>query len=56
MINALDLALAKHIQTLSHSDPLVLWAIKSLQEGSPLFSCSTLADWTFEEGHLYFKG
>ena len=46
----------RNIQTLSHSDPLVLCAIKSLQEGSPLFSCSTLADWTFEGGHLYYKG
>ena len=30
VINALDLALTKHIQTSSCSDPLVLWAIKSL--------------------------
>ena len=35
VINALDLALAKHIQTSSRSDPLVLCAIKSLHEGSP---------------------
>ena len=41
VINALDLALTKHIQASSHSDPLVLHAIKSLQEGSPLFSHST---------------
>ena len=56
VINALDLALTKHILTSSHSDPLVLWAIKSLQEGLPLFSRSTLMDWTFERGHLYYKG
>ena len=55
MINALDLALVKHIQTLLHSNPLVLWAIKSLQEGLPLFSHSALMDWTFEGGHLYYK-
>ena len=55
VINTLDLALAKHIQTSSCSDPLVLWAIKSLQEGSPLFPHSALADWTFEGGHLYYK-
>ena len=56
VINTLDLALTRHIQTLSHSNPLVLRAIKGLQEGSPLFSHSALMDWTFEEGHLYYKG
>ena len=56
VINALDLALARHVQTSSHSNPLVLRAIKSLHEGSPLFPHSALADWTFEEGHLYYKG
>ena len=55
VINALDLALVKHIQTSSHSDPLVLQAVKSLQEGLPLFSHSALADWMFEGGHLYYK-
>ena len=56
IINALDLALARHVQTSLCSDPLVLCAIDSLQKGSPLFPCSTLADWTFEEVHLYYKG
>ena len=56
VINPLDLALAKHIQTSLLSDPLVLHAIRSLQEGSPLFPHSALADWTFEGGHLYYKG
>ena len=56
IINALDLALAKHVQTSSCSDPLVLCAINSLQKGSPLFSHSTLTDWTFEGDHLYYKG
>ena len=56
IINTLDLALARHIQTSSLSDPLVIQAIKSLQEGSPLFPCSTVKDWTFKGGHLYYKG
>ena len=56
VINTLDLALARHVQTLSHSDPLVLRAIKSLHEDSPLFPHSALVDWTFEGGHLYYKG
>ena len=56
VINALDLALMRHIQISSSSNPLVLHAIKSLQEGSPLFSRSTMKDWTFKGGHLYYKG
>ena len=56
VIYALDLALTKHIQSLSCSDPLVLHAIKSLQEGFSLFPHSALMDWMFEEGHLYYKG
>ena len=56
VIQALDLSLARHIQSSSSSDPLVLKAIQAVQDGSPLFPCSTLADWTFEDGHLYFKG
>ena len=56
VINALDLAFAKHIWTSSSSDPLVLCAINSLKEGLPLFSCSTVKNWTFENGHLYYKG
>ena len=56
VINALDLTLAKHILTSSASDPLVLRAINSLKEGSPLFPCSTVKDWTFKKGHLYYKG
>ena len=55
VINALDLALTRYVQTSSHSDPLVLCAIKSLQEGSPLFPHSALVDWMFEGGHLYYK-
>ena len=56
VINTLDLALTKHIQTLSHSNPLVLCTISNLQEGSPLFSCSAIKEWTFENGRLYYKG
>ena len=50
VIQALDLSLAHH------SDPLVLKAIEAVQNGSPLFPRSALADWTFEDGCLYFKG
>ena len=56
IINALDLTLAKHVQTSSCSNPLVLCTINSLQKGSPLFPCSTLVDWMFEGDHLYYKG
>ena len=56
VIQALDLSLARHIQSSSSSDPLVLKVIQAVQDGSPLFPRSALADWTFEDGHLYFKG
>ena len=56
VINTLDLALTCHIWSSSQSDPLVLRAIKSLQKGSPLFPCSLLNNWKFENEHLYFKG
>ena len=56
VIQALDLSLACHIKSSSSSNPLVLKVIQDMQDGSPLFPHSALADWTFEDGHLYFKG
>ena len=56
IIGALDLALARHIQASSSSDPLVLWAIENLHTNTPLFPCSSVKDWTYENGHLYYKG
>ena len=55
IINALDLTLAHHIQSSSSTDPLVLRAIRNLSDDTPLFPCSTLTDWTFDNGHLYYK-
>ena len=56
VIQALDLSLTCHIKSSSSSNSLVLKAIQAVQDGSPLFPCSALADWTFEDGRLYFKG
>ena len=56
VIQALDLSLACHIQSSSSSNPLVLKAIQAVRNGFPLFPHSTLTDWTFEDGCLYFKG
>ena len=56
VIQALDLSLACHIQSSFSSNPLVLKVIRAVQDGSPLFPCSALTDWTFENSHLYFKG
>ena len=56
VIEALDLSLVCHIKSSSSSDPLVLKAIQAIQDGFPLFPHSALADWTFKDGHLYFKG
>ena len=55
VINALDLALARHIKLSSSSDPLVLRALSNLADGSPLFPHSALKDWMFDNGHLYFQ-
>ena len=56
VIQALDLILACHIKLSSSSDPLVLQALSNLADGSPLFPHSALKDWTFDNGHLYFRG
>ena len=56
VIGALDLALARHIQASSSSDPLVLQVIENLQANTPLFPRSSITYWTYEGGHLYFKG
>jgi hypothetical protein len=55
IINALDLSLVRHIQSSLASDPLVLRAIQNLADETPLFPRSALADWTFENGNLYYK-
>ena len=54
VINSLDLMLACHIKSSSASDPFVLKALAALDEGSPLFTCASLSDWSFDNGHLYF--
>ena len=55
VINALDLSLFQSIAHSTPSDPLIFCIISALQNGSPLFSCSSLSDWHFDNGHLYFK-
>ena len=56
VIGALDLTLTRHVQASSASDPLVLYAIKNLHMDTPLFPHSSIKDWTYEAGHLYYKG
>ena len=55
IIGALDLSLARYIQKSSSSDPLVLRAIENLHNNTPLFPRSSLKDWKYEDGHLYYK-
>ena len=54
VINTLDLTLAHHIKSSSAPDPFVLKALAALDDGSPLFTCTSLSDWSFDNGHLYF--
>ena len=56
IINALDLALSTSIAQSTPSDPLVLRILAGLKDGTLLFSHSTLSDWHYDNGHLYFKG
>ena len=56
VIQALDLALARKIQSSTKSDPLILQALESLKVSSPLFPCLSMDDWHMTNGHLYFKG
>ena len=56
VIQALDLTLARKIQSSTESDPLVLQALESLKVGFPLFPHSSMDDWHMNNGHLYFKG
>ena len=55
VVNSLDLTLACHIKSSSTSDPFVLKALAALDEGSPLFTRASLSDWSFDNGHLYFR-
>ena len=55
IINALNLELSSAITESTPSDPFVLCVLSALKEGSPLFSCSSLSNWSFDNGHLYFK-
>ena len=55
VINSLDLTLALHIKSSSTSDPFVLRALAALDKGSPLFTHASLSDWSFDNGHLYFR-
>ena len=56
VIQALDLALARKVQSSTEYDPLILQALESLKVGSPLFPCSSMDDWHMTNSHLYFKG
>ena len=54
-ICAIDTALVDKITSSTSTNPLVLDALQCLSDGSPLFPCSSLADWCFSTSCLYFK-
>ena len=54
-IRTIDMALVNKITSSTPTDLLVLNALHSLSVGSPLFPCSSLADWHFSDSRLYFK-
>ena len=54
-IRAIDTALVDKITSSTSTDSLVLDTLKNLSIDSPLFPCSSLADWHFSDSCLYFK-
>ena len=54
-ICALDTALIQKITSSFSSNPLVVSALQNLSVGSPLFPCSSVANWHFSDSLLYFK-
>ena len=52
---AIDVALANKIKNSSSSDPLVLQAVHQMEKELLLFNRSTIKDWTFDDGQLYYK-
>ena len=54
-ICAIDTALVDKITSSTSTDLLVLDALNSLSNGSPLFPRSSLTDWHFSASCLYFK-
>ena len=54
-ISVLDTALVDKIASSSVTDPLVVAPLRNLSQGSPLFPCSSLSDWHFNDSQLYFK-
>ena len=55
IINALNLELSSAIAKSTPFNPFVLHILSALKKGSLLFSHSSLSDWSFDNGHLYFK-
>ena len=54
-LQAIDVALADKIKDSFSSDPLVLQVIHQMEKELPLFNRSRAEDWTFDNGHLYYK-
>ena len=54
-IYTINTALADKLTSSSVSDLLTLDTVKCLSQDSPLFPCSSVADWHFDGSYLYFK-
>jgi hypothetical protein len=53
---AIDVTLADKIALSTPADPLVLSALRALDEGASLFPRPNWEDWLYQDGKLYFKG
>ena len=54
-LQAINVAPADKIKDSSSSDLLILQAIHQMKKELPLFNRSKAEDWTFNDGHLYYK-
>ena len=56
LVQTLDLQIMECIKSSSTSNPLIAQALQDLEKGNPLFPRSSLTNWKFEDGTLYYKG
>ena len=54
-ISTVDMALNERIKDIHAKDQIVLDALAAAKQGNPLPMTSSLADWTFNDGLVFYK-
>ena len=55
-IATIDTTLADRIKSVQSRDQVILDALKAVKDGTALPMKSSLADWSFEDGLVFFRG